>query len=245
MRLSWDGLTDRLFKIGVDRGVLYLETTDGYLPGVAWNGLTSVSDESSGHDKNFFYSGGYRADVRFTPYEHGGSIEAYFYPDEFDLCLGNIETVAGLYATGQDGYSFGLCYRTMIGDAAVGTKRGYELHIIYGAYVTKSEIKNDTISSDGAPEPMSFSYDSIPIVFSDMEPTAHIVISSLRANAEKLASVEEILYGTDDADPRILLPDELYEIMYDPNDIIVPDWYKEYPYETRLPSSTSYPGKEE
>lgn len=245
MRLSWDGLTDRLFKIGVDRGVLYLETTDGYLPGVAWNGLTSVSDESSGHDKNFFYSGGYRADVRFTPYEHGGSIEAFFYPDEFDLCLGNIETVAGLYATGQDGYSFGLCYRTMIGDAVIGNKRGYELHIIYGAYVTKSEIKNDTISSDGAPEPMSFSYESIPIVFSDMEPTAHIVISSLRANAEKLASVEEILYGSDDAEPRILLPDELYELMYDPNDIVVPDWYNEYPYASRLPSNTSHPGKEE
>lgn len=224
MRLTWDALSDRLFRTGVDHGVLYVETTDGYLPGVAWNGLTAVNDETAGHDKNFLYSGDYKSDVRFTPFEHGGTISAFFYPDEFEMCLGNIETAAGLYATGQDAFSFGLCYRSMLGDAVQSVKRGYELHIIYGAYITKYDVANETINSDGAPQPMSFTYESIPVEFTDMEPTAHIVISTLRANLNKVAAIERILYGSEEAYPRLPMPDEIYSIMYDPDDIIIPDY---------------------
>lgn len=213
MRLSWDGIGARLFRAGIDHGVLYPLRETGYASGVPWNGLTGIDDGNTGHDKTFLYTDDRRSAVLFTPYDHGGTIKCYTYPDEFEECIGNEAILPGLYASAQGQLPFGLCYRIRIGNDVEGTAYAYELHIVYGAYVSEAKTTVATLGSDAKAQEMSFGYESIVEPIVDHDPTAHIIISSRFISDEKMRELENVLYGTIDSDPRLPLPDEIYEML--------------------------------
>ena len=219
MRLSWDGVGVRLFKAGVDRGVLYPMLDDIYGSGIAWNGLTSIDDSSSGRDTVSLYGLDGRRKTCSTKPDHGGVIKCYTYPDEFEDCIGNIQVAPGLFATKLLGRQFGFCYRVKIGNDVVGIEHAYEIHIVYGACVTESKTTDSTISSSFKPFEMSFNYECAVQDSSYHEPTSHLVVSSRFVNSDALAEIENILYGTANSEARLLLPDELYDIiqLYDPH----------------------------
>lgn len=239
MRLTWDDVGARRFRAGIDRGVLYPLYDDGYAEGIAWNGLIGIDDGTSGHDKTLLYNADRRAVVLFNPYEHGGTIRCYTYPDAFEECIGNEEIVPGLYATAQEQVPFGLTYRVLIGNDTQGLAHAYELHFIYGAYVSNASTAVSTVGGDSLAQEMSFGYESIVEEAINNAPTAHLVLSSRFASSEGLATIEDTLYGDADNPPRLLLPDELYGIMYKTQPI--PDEYKYYPHNFRHPQDAVYP----
>ena len=239
MRLGWDDIGQRHFKAGIDRGVLYPMLDDEYLNGVAWNGITGVDDGTSGHDQTMLYTADRRTAILFSPYDKGGTIKCYTYPDEFDDCIGNLQVAPGLFATAQEQTPFGLCYRVKLGNDVKGIDAAYELHLIYGAVVTEGKFSPSTINSDLNIQELSFSYECTVEEAENHEATAHMVINSRLMDPEKLATLEAILYGDDDNDPRLPLPDELYDIFR----VIppVPEVYAYYPHDNRYPSTTVYP----
>lgn len=241
MRLTWDGLGLRLFKAGIDHGVLYPLNDSGYLPGIAWNGLTGVEDSSTGREKTPLYSGDLKRAVLFSPREEAGSIKCYTYPDEFEPCLGNEALTNGLFSKGSNPLGFGLCYRVQVGNDIEGYGYAYELHIIYNCYVTEAKQNASTIGADFKVDEMNFGFDSMVEDYENGDPVSHLVISSRLTDPEKLQAVEDALYGTDQTEPRLLLPDELYGLLYTSEDTPIPDWYNAYPYESRYPSSQVYP----
>lgn len=243
MRLSWDGIGVRLFRAGIDRGVLYPLHEDGYGTGIAWNGLTGIDDGNTGHDKVFLYTNDRRSAVLFTPYDHGGTIKCFTYPDEFESCIGNDQIVPGLYASAQEQTPFGLCYRIRIGNDTQSINYAYEIHIVYGAYVSEAKTNVSTIGSEAKAQEMAFGYESVVEEALNNEPTAHMIINSRFVSEEGLRTIENILYGDDSNEPRLLLPDELYDILYQTQPI--PEEYKYYPHEFRYPSSDVYPLNQE
>ena len=239
MRLSWDDIGVRRFKAGLDRGVLYPLYDDGYADGVPWNGLTGVDDGNSGHESTILYTNDRRSAILFTPYEHGGTIRCYTYPDQFDQCIGNFEVAPGLYATAQEQVPFGLCYRVKIGNDVLGLNYAYELHIIYNAYVSEATCDAATTSTDPTAQELSFTYESIDEEAVNHDPTAHLIVNSRFTSEEGMSAIERILYGDDEHEPRLILPDELYEICYRTQPI--PDEYKYYPHDFRYPEDDVYP----
>ena len=239
MRLSWDGVGVRLFKAGVDRGVLYPLDVNGYGDGVPWNGLTGVDDGSSGHEKTPLYTNDLKSEILFSPTEHGGTIKCFTYPDAFEACIGNGRILSGLYASAQDGTPFGLCYRVMIGNDIISINYAYELHLVYGAYVTEAKASTTTIGAESKPQEMNFSYESVVEEAFNHRATSHIILNTRFIDPDKVTEIEDILYGTDLEEPRLLLPDELYDILYEAEP--VPDWYDHYPHDRRFPSNVVYP----
>ena len=214
MRISWDETGARFFKTGTDRGVLFPYQNGQYLQGVAWNGITGVTTSISGHEKTDLYAADSRkALILFTPFEYAGTIKAFFYPDEFDPCLGNIELVDGLIITSQEQDSFGFCYRTYIGNDTEGTKNGYELHFIYGATVTSMDDSSSTINSSVNLTEMNFGFECVPVTLDDGTKTAHVIVRSTSADPEKLSILEDMVYGSDANDPMMPLPSEIYDIL--------------------------------
>ena len=213
MRLSWDDIGSRLFKVGIDRGVLYPLKDGFYSPGVAWSGLTGVDDGKTGHEATPLYSGDRIVAMLFNCFEDGGTIKCYTYPDEFDACIGNIQVAPGLFAASQDTTGFALCYRRNIGNDAESTNFGYELHIVYGAYVTQFKDSAATLGKDVKAQELTFEYQCTVEESLNHDPTAHVFLSTRFIDAETMAAIETILYGDSENDPRLLLPDELYELL--------------------------------
>lgn len=213
MQLSWDGIGQRLFKAGLDRGVLYPYEYEAYQTGVAWNGLTAVDDDSSGNEQTELYTADRKRSILFTPAEIEGLVKCYTYPQEFDDCIGNDEVAPGLFSKGQSKKPFGLSYRTGIGNDTQGIDYGYEIHLIYNAVVTKATENASSINSDTKVSELSFSFSSIAEDFSYGDPVSHFTIPSFRIASETLQAIENILYGTSESEPRLLLPDELYEMI--------------------------------
>ena len=237
MHLSWDDISSRFYKVGLDHGVLYLYNDEAYTSGVAWNGLSSIEDSSSGHEKELLYTADFRSNILFTPKEFGGSIKCYTYPDEFEECIGNEEIAPGLFAEESDGSMFGLSYRTKIG-SSVDPNFAYELHLIYGAYVTEAKDSAATIGENVNVGAMSFSFECIGEEFEGHDPCAHFKIDSRRVPKDQMDTIEAILYGTDETDPRLPLPDELLEILAAP---IEPAEYEGYPDERVFPENSIFP----
>lgn len=217
MKVTWDQVGERLYKIGIDRGVLYSFSGGDYLNGVAWNGLTEVSDNSGGMDKTVLYTNDVKSRLVFTKKETGGSINAYCYPDEFEPCIGIApvsETITGFLANDQEFAPFGLCYRTFVGNDVEGTDHAYELHLIYNAYVVSTGSGSySTLSSDMSVDTMSWDFEAIPVEIGDLDPSAEFVIDSRRITPEKLSGLEDILYGTAETEPRLPYPEELMEYL--------------------------------
>lgn len=221
-KLIWDKTGERIYETGVKNGVLYpLDSTGKYSNGVAWNGLTAVTESPSGAESTPMYADDIKyLDLRSTE-EFGATIEAYTYPDEFAECDGSASLADGVMIGQQKRKTFGLCYKTTVGNDVDGTGFGYKLHIVYGATASPSEKAYATIND--TPEAITFSWEisAIPVSVAGYKPTASITIDSTKADATCLAALEEILYGKDPSteeaadgvNPRLPLPDEIKTIM--------------------------------
>lgn len=211
--LVWDQAGQKLYENGVDRGVLFVQSANGtYQSGVAWNGLTAVNQSPSGGDANPLYADNIKyLDLRSAE-DFGATVEAYTYPDEFAVCDGSAEIAPGVMAGQQARRSFGFSYRTLIGNDTEGDAHGYKIHIIYNATVSPSEKSYGTVND--SPDAINFSWEltTTPIAVTGFKPTAHIEIDSTKVDSTKLTTLENLLYGTENAEPTLPLPDRLVEI---------------------------------
>lgn len=214
MALTWDETGKRYYETGVRKGVLYVQDKSGTYPkGVAWNGLTAVTESPSGADSNPLYADDIKyLDLRSAE-EFGATVEAYTYPDEFAECDGTAELADGVTIGQQARKSFGLCYRTVLGNDIANDAYGYKLHLIYGATAAPSEKGYQTVND--SPEAITFSWEltTTPVNVTGMKPTALITIDSTKADPTKLAALEAILYGSGEAEARLPLPDEVKTLM--------------------------------
>lgn len=213
-KLKWDQTGERIYETGVKNGVLYVQGTDGkYTNGVAWNGLTAVTESPSGAEPTPLYADDTKYLNLISNEDFGATIEAYTYPDEFAACDGSASLVDGVNIGQQNRTTFGLCYRTSIGNDVVGVGHGYKLHIIYGAVASPSEKSYGTIND--SPEAITFSWEitTTPVEVTGFKPTACVTVDSTKVDAAALAALEAKLYGTDDAEASLPLPDEIKTIM--------------------------------
>lgn len=211
-RIVWDETGERLYETGVKMGVFYPRTNTGeYTGGVPWNGLTGVTESPSGADPTALYADDIKYLTLMSAEEFGATIEAYTYPDEFAVCDGSAEIATGVLVGQQARTTFGLCYRTTVGNDVELNNFGYKLHMIYGAVVTPSDKNYQTIND--SPEAINFSWEmsTTPVNVSGVSPTASLVIDSTKADADALAELEAILYGDED-EARLPLPDEVAAI---------------------------------
>ena len=223
MKLVWDKTGEHFYETGIKNGVLYPMSESGTYPkGVAWNGLTAITESPSGAEPTALYADDIKYLNLMSNEEFGATIEAYTYPDEFAECDGSASLTEGVYIGQQARKTFGLCYRTTLGNDAKGNDYGYKLHIIYGAMASPSEKAYSTIND--SPDAITFSWElsTTPVAVANFKPTASLTIDSTKVNAQKLAALEEILYGKDGTgednsvgavDPRLPLPDEIATLM--------------------------------
>lgn len=212
-KLIWDATGERRYETGVKYGVLYVMEGGAYPKGVVWNGLTAVTESPSGAESTALYADDTKYLNLMSAEEFGATIEAYTYPEEFEACDGSASLVPGVTIGQQARKTFGLCYRTTVGNDIDGAEHGYKLHIIYGAMASPSEKAYATIND--SPEAITFSWEltTTPVVVTGFKPTASLVIDSTKADAGKLAALEAKLYGTDDAEAMLPLPDEIAVLM--------------------------------
>ena len=221
-RIKWDNTGERYYETGVKNGVLYPIQTGGvYSKGVAWNGLTAVTESPSGAEATALYADDIKYLNLLSNEEFGATIEAYTYPDEFAECDGSAALATGVMIGQQKRKTFGLCYRTTLGNDVDGNDYGYKLHLIYGCLAAPSEKAYATIND--SPEAITFSWEvtTTPVSVKDFKPTSCITIDSTKANSTKLAALEAILYGSDAGpegtpaatEPRLPLPDEVATLM--------------------------------
>lgn len=221
-KLVWDKTGERLYETGVSQGVLYPMGVGGvYAAGVAWNGLTGVTESPSGAEASPQYADNIKYLNLISAEEFGATIEAFMYPDEFALCDGSAELAAGVTVGQQIRKQFGLAYKTIIGNDVDGETHGYKLHLIYNALAAPSEKGYQTVND--SPEAISFSWEvsTTPVNVTGHKPTACLTIDSTKADKTKLAALEVILYGkdptsvggSDGVDPRLPLPDEVATLL--------------------------------
>lgn len=213
-KLVWDKTGERYYETGVRQGVLYpMDASGTYPKGVAWNGLTAVTESPSGAEATALYADDIKYLNLMSAEEFGATIEAYTYPDEFAACNGEAELVPGVTIGQQARQAFGMSYRTVIGNDVDGENHGYKLHLIYGALAAPSEKGYSTIND--SPDAITFSWEisTTPVSVDNFKPTASLTIDSTKVNAEKLAALEKILYGDTDVEARLPLPNEVAQIM--------------------------------
>ncbi len=212
-KIVWDAVGEKTFETGVDHGVLYVMEGGAYPKGVAWNGITSVSESPSGAEATPLYADNIKYLNLMAAEEFGATIEAYTYPDEFMACDGSAELTPGVYIGQQDRKVFGMSYRTTVGNDVDGNSHGYKLHLIYGALASPSEKAYATIND--SPEAITFSWEvkTTPVPVTGHKPTATLVIDSTKVAPEKLALLEEALYGSTEKEAYLPLPDEVASIV--------------------------------
>lgn len=215
-KLIWDNTGERFYETGVDHGVLYPVVGTAYPKGVAWNGLSSVSESPEGAEANDIYADNIKYLSMRSAETFKATIEAYTYPDEFAILDGSAEITKGVMIGQQSRKAFGLSYRTILGNDTEGNDLGYKIHLLYGCTASPSEKQYQTVND--SPEAIAFSWDidTTPVNVTGFKPTASLTIDSTKVEAEKLAALEAVLYGTDGeeaTDPRLPLPDEIIEIL--------------------------------
>lgn len=212
-KLAWDESGKRLYETGVDRGVLYpINSAGKYTPGVAWNGLTGITESPSGAEATALYADNIKYLSLYSAEEFGATVEAYTYPQEFEACDGSATLVAavpGVTIGQQKRKIFGLSYRTEIGNDVDGESHGYKIHLIYGCMASPSEKSYSTVND--SPEAITFSWEvtTTPVNVTGFKPTSTIVIDSTKVDAEELLTFEKKLYGFGDQAPELPLPDEV------------------------------------
>jgi hypothetical protein len=214
-KLAWDQTGERVYENGVDRGVLYLPNASGvYDSGFAWNGLTTVTESPSGAESNKQYADNRVYANLYSVEEFGGTIEAFTYPDEWAECDGSATLQAGVYVGQQQRKSFGLAYRTKVGND-LNSDAGYKIHLVYGAMAAPSEKAYATVNDSPEAMGLSWEFSTTPmdvgtIGGKDLKPTASMVVDSTKVDAAALSDLEDALYGTLGQDPRLPTPAEVY-----------------------------------
>ena len=217
-KLVWDEAGKHIYETGVSKGVLYVmsDTPGTYEKGVAWNGLSSVSESPTGAEVSAIYADNIKYLNLMSREEFEGSIEAYTYPDEFMACDGSAspENAKGFVVGQQDRKTFAFCYQTKVGND-LNPEAGYKIHIIYGALASPSERSYETVND--SPEAMTFSWDitTTPVAVTGFKPTAHVELDSTKIDKTKLEKIEAKLYGTDEpsGEPTLLMPDEIINML--------------------------------
>ena len=215
-KIVWDNTGERLYETGVRNGVLYPIQTDGtYSKGVAWNGLISVTESPSGAEATPLYADDIKYLNLISAEEYGSTIEAYTYPDEFAECDGSASIATGVNIGQQPRKTFGMCYRTVVGNDVENDNYGYKLHLVYGALAAPSEKAFSTIND--SPEAITFSWEvsTTPVNVTGFKPTASLTIDSTKVDAAKLAALEAILYGSESEDAHLPMPDKIATLMSD------------------------------
>lgn len=213
-KIVWDKTGERFYETGVDHAVLYPIDAKGlYNGGVAWNGITAINESPSGAEPNNLYADNIKYLVLVGAEDFGLTIEAYTYPDEWEECDGSAEIAPGVLAGQQNRKVFGLSYRTKLGNDVDGQDHGYKLHLVYGGLASPSERGYQSVND--SPEPINPSWEvtTTPVDVPGFKPTARLIITSTKADPAKLAALETILYGSDDAEPRLPLPEEVIELL--------------------------------
>lgn len=219
--IVWDKTGERIYESGVDHGVLYpQDDTGAYAGGVAWNGLIGITESPSGAESNPQYADNIKYLDLMSAEEFGATIEAYMYPVEFEECDGTAEVAPGVTIGQQNRKTFGMSYRTKVGNDVAGQDYGYKLHLFWGAKASPSEKNFQTIND--SPEATTFSWEvtTTPVVLTTINPktkkvynpTASMVVNSTKVDATKLAALEKILYGYTESEPRLPTPDEVIAI---------------------------------
>ncbi len=218
-RIKWDQIGQRKYKTGIDHGVLYPQAGGLYPKGVAWNGLTNVTETPSGAENTALYADNIKYLNLKSAEDFGLTVECYTTPDEWEACNGEAAAAQGVTIAQQSRNTFGLCYRTLLGNDTDGQDYGYELHLVYGCSASPAERSFGTVND--SPDAITFSYEisTISVPVEGFKPTSLLTINSKTADPTKLAALEEILYGkdaggsTEAVDPRLPLPDEVIAIM--------------------------------
>jgi len=219
-KLVWDTTGAKTYETGVNQGVLYpMQDSGEYSLGVAWNGLSTVTESPSGAEETAIYADNIKYLSLFSAEEFGATVEAYTFPKEFEACDGTAELADGVIIGQQTRKKFGLCYKTILGNDVKGDAFGYKLHIIYGCMASPSEKAYQTVND--SPEAITFSWEikTTPVNVTGFKPTATLTIDSTKVDADKLAEIEDILYGTDAGEDseatvaRLPLPDEIMAIL--------------------------------
>lgn len=221
MKLKWDGAGEKRYEAGVDHAVYYPANDEGeYTPGVAWNGITSISETPEGAEPESSYADNIKYLTMVSAEELNGTIEAYTYPPQFAQSNGEAELSSGIYIGQQGRKPFGLSYRTKVGDDVKGQDSGYKLHMIYGCLCSPSERSYETLND--SPEAITFSWEfsTTPVNVDGHNPTSILTIDTTKLDEQgkaNLVKLEEVLYGKDGEDPesapRLPLPDEIAAIM--------------------------------
>jgi hypothetical protein len=215
--LTWDEVGERLYETGVDHGVLYLPDSAGvYNTGFAWNGLTTVTESPTGAEVTPTYADNIKYLNLISVEEFGGTIEAYTYPDEFAVCDGTETPEDGVAVGQQARKSFGLSYRTRLGNDVDGTDHGYKLHLVYGCTASPSEKAYATIND--SPEAIAFSWEftTVPVAVTDLKPTSLLVIDSTVVDPAALSDLEDLLYGAAAIAAALPLPDDVITLFAGP-----------------------------
>ena len=212
--LKWDQFSERYYETGVKKCALYLRDTNGaYNKGVAWNGITAITESPSGAEATALYADDTKYLNLISNEEFGATIEAYTYPKEFAECDGSAEIAKGVKIGQQPRKTFGLAYQTTLGNDDKGNDLGYKLHLIYGCLAAPSEKAYATIND--SPEAITFSWEitTTPVEVKGFKPTSHIEINSKEVDAEKLATLEAKLFGATETEAMLPLPDEVATIL--------------------------------
>ena len=211
--LTWDDVGERYFETGVDHGVLYIPTAGEYDIGYAWNGLTGVTETPSGAEPTALYADNIKYLNLLSLEQFGGTITAYTYPDEFGQCDGTSEPTPGVSVGQQARQTFGLSYRTRLGNDEEGDDFGYKLHLVYGAVASPSERAYATVNDSPSAIEFSWAFQTTPVSVTGLRPTSLITIDSNTVDATALEALEELLYGTVSTDPSLPLPDAVVALL--------------------------------
>lgn len=213
-KIVWDKTGERLYETGVDHGVLYPVQEDGtYSLGVAWNGLTGITESPSGAEATPLFADNIKYLNMVSAEDFGCTIEAFTYPDEFAECDGSATIATGVNIGQQARKTFGLCYRTIVGNDVESNGYGYKLHLLYGCLAAPSEKSYASVND--SPEAITFSWEvsATPVNVTGHKPTACLTIDSTKVDAEKMAAIEAALYGSTEAEAKLLMPDEIVAII--------------------------------
>ena len=212
-KLVWDVVGERNYETGVSKGVLYPMVSGAYPKGVAWSGLTTVTETASGAEATPLYADNIKYLNLMSVEELGGTIEAYTAPDEFGACDGTAELTTGVSIGQQPRQTFGLAYQTILGNDTENNKHGYKIHLIYGALASPTERSYATVNDSPEAMTMSWDFTTTPVSVTGFEPTSLVVIDSTKVDAEKLAAFEAIIYGSEDQEARLPLPNEVATLL--------------------------------
>ena len=215
-KLKWDQIGERLYETGVDKVVLFpMESTGQYGTGVAWNGISAVNESPSGAEPTALYANNGKYLNLISNEDFAATIEAYTYPDEFEECDGSKEIAPGVVIGQQKRKVFGLAYRTLLGNDVDGNDHGYKLHLVYGCLAAPSENNHSTVNDSPEAGAMSWSVSTTPVEVADAKPTATVTIDSTKVDKAKLKKLEDMLYGTEQAESKLPLPAEVITLMKD------------------------------